>query len=104
MLLSSGAREQLSTQFSRFGAQDHSLFDAFMSAVRHALSTSITSLFVLGVVLMVAGLVVVLFLKEVPLRRTHTVAAPESAEEASSAPAPGVAEPLPASVDRGASP
>jgi hypothetical protein len=75
-----------------------------MSAVRHALSTSITSLFVLGVVLMVAGLVVVLFLKEVPLRRTFTVAQSESTEEASDAAAPGVAEALPASVDRGASP
>jgi EmrB/QacA subfamily drug resistance transporter len=104
VLLSAGARERLGTQFSRFGPQSHSLFDAFMSAVRHALSTSITSLFVLGVVLMVAGLVVVLFLKEVPLRRTFTVTQSESTEEASDAAAPGVAEALPASVDRGASP
>ena len=71
VLLSSGARERLSAQFSRFGAQHESLFNAFMSAVRHALSTSITSLFLLGVVLMAAALVVVLFLKEVPLRRAH---------------------------------
>jgi hypothetical protein len=75
-----------------------------MSAVRHALSTSITSLFVLGVVLMIAGLVVVLFLKEVPLHSTHMLTEPKSAEDASSAAAPGVAEPLLASADEGASP
>jgi hypothetical protein len=44
-----------------------------MNAVRQALSTSISSLFLLGVMLMIAGLVVVVFLKEVPLRRTHTL-------------------------------
>ncbi len=73
VLLSAGARTQLSARLSHAGPQGHALFASFMNAVRQALSTSISSLFLLGVMLMIAGLVVVVFLKEVPLRRTHTL-------------------------------
>jgi EmrB/QacA subfamily drug resistance transporter len=84
VLLSAGARTQLSARLSHAGPQGHALFESFMNAVRQALSTSISGLFLLGVMLMIAGLVVVVFLKEVPLRRTHTLPEPQPPEQAAS--------------------
>ncbi len=66
-----------------------------MNAVRHALSTSITSLFMLGVVPMIAGLLVVLFLKEVPLRHAH-MTLPEAELLASGAEGPAAGGQTPA--------
>ena len=83
VLLSAQARTQLSARLSHAGPQGHALFADFMNAVRDALSTSISSLFLLGVLLMIAGLVVVVFLKEVPLRRTHTLPEPQAPDKAS---------------------
>jgi EmrB/QacA subfamily drug resistance transporter len=84
VLLSAGARTQLSARLSHAGPQGHALFESFMNAVRQALSTSISGLFLLGVMLMIAGLVVVVFLKEVPLRRTHTLPEQQPPEQAAS--------------------
>jgi hypothetical protein len=42
-----------------------------MDTVRHALQHSISTLFLVGTFVVAAGFVVVLFLKEVPLRTTH---------------------------------
>jgi EmrB/QacA subfamily drug resistance transporter len=82
VLLSSGARETIATGFDKYGAQGHQLFLAFMDAVRHSLASAISDLFVLGTVIGILGLVAVLFLKEVPLRRTHAMReAQEVAEE-----------------------
>jgi hypothetical protein len=82
VLLSSGARASIATSFDKYGAQGHQLFLAFMDAVRHSLASAISDLFVLGTVIGILGLVAVLFLKEVPLRRTHAMEeAPEAAEE-----------------------
>ncbi len=73
VLLSSGARGTIATSFDKYGAQGHQLFLAFMDAVRHSLASAISDLFVLGTVIGILGLVAVLFLKEVPLRRTHSL-------------------------------
>jgi EmrB/QacA subfamily drug resistance transporter len=82
VLLSSGARKSIATGFDKYGAQGHQLFLAFMDAVRHSLASAISDLFVLGTVIGILGLVTVLFLKEVPLRRTHAMEeAQEAAEE-----------------------
>ena len=82
VLLSSGARQTIATSFDKYGAQGHQLFLAFMDAVRHSLASAISDLFVLGTVIGILGLVAVLFLKEVPLRRTHAMQeAQEVAEE-----------------------
>jgi hypothetical protein len=70
--------------FSKFGTQGEQLFHAFMNAVRLSLSTAISDLFFLAAIVGVIGLVVVLFLREEPLRRTHAID-PESGEEDSEA-------------------
>jgi hypothetical protein len=43
-----------------------------MEAVRHSLASALSNLFLLAVAVSVVALVAVLFLKEVPLRRTHS--------------------------------
>jgi EmrB/QacA subfamily drug resistance transporter len=73
VLLSPTASQRIHDAFGRFGAQGDQLFHAFMTAVRVSLASAISDLFVLAAVLGVVGLVVVLFLKEVPLRRTHAM-------------------------------
>jgi hypothetical protein len=52
--------------------------------VRLSLATAISDLFFLAAIVGVIGLVVVLFLREEPLRRTHAID-PESGEEDSEA-------------------
>ena len=79
VLLSAGAKTQLLQLFSQFGAESQKLFDAFMEAVRHSLEFAISDVFFLATLISIAGFVVVLFLKEVPLRRTHFAATGEEA-------------------------
>lgn len=71
VLLSAQAKVQLTELFGQFGSQGQSLFDSFMNAVRHSLEFAISDLFVLATIISAVGFVVVLFLKEVPLRRSH---------------------------------
>ena len=72
MLLSdAAARRSTAPLFGQFGPQGKTLFDSFMQAVRQSLSTAVVDLFLLATIVAVVGLVVVLFLNEVPLRRTH---------------------------------
>jgi MFS family permease len=71
-LLSTQAQAQLGKLFGQFGDKGPSLLDAFMSAVRHSLESAIGSLFFLTMFISAVGFVVVLFLKEVPLRRSHS--------------------------------
>ena len=71
MLLSDSARAKIQAAFEQFGPQGKQLFTAFMDAVRLSLSTAISDLFLLATVVGLVGLVVVLFLREDPLRRTH---------------------------------
>jgi MFS family permease len=73
VLLSAPARAQLSASFDKLGPQGKSLFADFMEAVRHSLSGALGNLFLLAAFVSVAALLAVLFLKEVPLRRTHAI-------------------------------
>jgi EmrB/QacA subfamily drug resistance transporter len=79
VLLSAQAKTQLAPLFDQFGSQSQSLFNAFMDAVRHSLGFAISDLFLLATVLSAVGFGVVLFLREVPLRRTHAGAGEEGA-------------------------
>ena len=79
VLLSAQARAALQHAFSQFGAQGEKLFTVFMDAVRQSLASAIDGLFLLAAILGVIGLVVVLFLREDPLRKTHHIDA-ESGE------------------------
>ncbi len=49
--------------------------------MRHSLASAISNLFVLSTVIGILGLVTVLFLKEVPLRRTHAMEEVQEAAE-----------------------
>ena len=79
-LLSTQAQAHLTSLFSQFGDKSQSVYDAFMIAVRHSLQSAIGSLFILTTFILAAGFVVVLFLKEVPLRRSHAEVLGEQAE------------------------
>jgi len=79
VLLSPAASEQIHAMFAKFGAQGDQLFHAFMNAVRQSLDTAISDLFLISAIVGVIGLVVVLFLREEPLRRTHEID-PQSGE------------------------
>ena len=80
VLLSAPARAQLSAAFDKLGPQGNSLFADFMEAVRHSLAAALSNLFLLAVFVSVVALVAVLFLKEVPLRRTHSAEGLDSLE------------------------
>jgi EmrB/QacA subfamily drug resistance transporter len=71
VLLSDQAREALQKSFEQFGAQGEKLFGVLMEAVRQSLSSAIDGLFLLAMIIGLVGLVVVLFLREDRLRRTH---------------------------------
>jgi EmrB/QacA subfamily drug resistance transporter len=79
VLLSPAASEKIHALFGTFGKQGEQLFTAFMNAVRQSLDTAISDLFFLAAVVGVIGLIVVLFLREDPLRKTHHIDA-ESGE------------------------
>ena len=69
-LLSTNSQTELKRLFAGF-ADPVTAFNSFMDTVRHALQHSISTLFLVGTFVVAAGFVVVLFLKEVPLRTTH---------------------------------
>jgi EmrB/QacA subfamily drug resistance transporter len=94
VLLSPAASARIHTMFSKAGAQGDQLFHSFMNAVRLSLATAISDLFLLSAIVGVLAFVVVLFLREVPLRKTHAID-PESGEEDSEA-GPAYAETPPA--------
>ena len=82
VLLSVPAKSHLLQLFGQFGDQAQKLFDAFMGAVRHSLEFAISDVFFLAFLISIAGFVAVLFLKEVPLRRSHSETLEEAAEAA----------------------
>lgn len=71
VLLSASASAQIKQAFAQFGSQGEQLFQSFMHAVRVSLASAIGDLFLLSAIVAAVGLVVVLFLREDPLRRTH---------------------------------
>ncbi|HEX3245464.1 MAG TPA: MDR family MFS transporter [Chloroflexota bacterium] len=70
LLLNPQAAETVRASFDSLGAQGAGLYDALHSAIRLALVVSLHELFLTGAGIAAAGLVVVLFLKEIPLRKT----------------------------------
>jgi EmrB/QacA subfamily drug resistance transporter len=63
---------QLQHSFAVFGAQGLALFHQFIEAIRVSLSSAITNVFFLGFIIMLLGLFSVLFLREIPLRKSNT--------------------------------
>ncbi len=94
VLLSADTKAQLQSAFAAYGPQGRAIFNSIIEAVKMGLAQGIHNVFVLSLGIMIAGLVAVLFLKEIPLRggssrKTETA---EPVEDA----APGMAENVPA--------
>jgi EmrB/QacA subfamily drug resistance transporter len=64
---SDGMREGL----AQFGPQGAQAFEALLGAIRVALATSLHEMFLVGSVIVAVGAVVVLFLKEIPLKKSY---------------------------------
>ena len=71
VLLSDQARAALQKGFAAYGAQGAKMFAVFMDAVRQSLASAIDGLFIVAMAIALVGLVVVLFLREDRLRKTH---------------------------------
>ncbi len=70
-LMSPEAAEQLWSFFEPFGEQGAALFEHVFEAMKLALSSAITQVFFIGFIVVAIAWVVNLFIKEIPLRKTH---------------------------------
>jgi EmrB/QacA subfamily drug resistance transporter len=70
-LLDASAAEQLRSVFEPLGQQGLALYEQVIEALKAALSSSITEVFLIGLVFVVLAWVANMFLKEIPLRKTH---------------------------------
>ncbi len=82
LLLAPDAVTKIQHGFAAFGAQGMALFNQLIEAIKVSLATGITNVFFLGFLIMLLGLFTVLFLREIPLRKSH-------AAQAAEAPTPG---------------
>ncbi len=70
-LLDPEAAEQLRSFFDPFGQQGAALFEHVLEALKLALDSAITQVFFIGLIIIAIAWVVNLFIKEIPLRKTH---------------------------------
>jgi EmrB/QacA subfamily drug resistance transporter len=75
LLLSPDVVAKIQHGFAALGPHGLSLFRQLLEAIQTSLSTAITNVFFLGFIIMVVGFVTVLFLKEIPLRKSNTATA-----------------------------
>ena len=81
VLLAPGATAKLQESFTVFGPQGLEMFRQLMDTIRLSLSSAIGSVFLVGTGVMVLSLISCLFLREIPLRKSHReVARPKRAE------------------------
>ena len=73
LLLAPDVVAKIQHGFAAMGPQGLIVFRQLIEAMQASLSTAITSVFFLGFIIMVLGLIDVLFLREIPLRKSHTV-------------------------------
>lgn len=72
LLLAPDVVAKIQHGFAALGPQGLIIFKQLIEAIQKSLSSAITSVFFLGFILMVVGLIAVLFLREIPLRKSHT--------------------------------
>jgi EmrB/QacA subfamily drug resistance transporter len=72
LLLAPDVVAKIQHSFATLGPQGLVIFRQLIEAIRVSLSTAITNVFFLGFIIMVLGFVTVLFLREIPLRTSHT--------------------------------
>jgi len=71
VLFSLNATDQLKGFFGQFGDQGMTLFNQLIQTLKSALNSGITEVFFLALLLVAAGWVANLFLKEIPLRKHY---------------------------------
>ncbi len=98
-LISAEAQAAIHSQFLKLGAAGPKLYNQFLFAVRDGLALTMQGLFHLALGFLALALVVTLFLKEIPLRRSHGETAYAVADEAASV----VSAPEPATFTSGVS-
>ncbi len=72
-LVNPDAMANLQETFDKLGPQGADLMQQLMHALRGALATSITAVFLVGVVAVALGFVATLFLKELPLQKRYQI-------------------------------
>jgi EmrB/QacA subfamily drug resistance transporter len=72
LLLAPDVLAKIQHSFAALGPQGLVIFRQLIEAIQTSLSTAITSVFFLGFILMVLGFITVLFLREIPLRKSHS--------------------------------
>ncbi|MCX5999281.1 MAG: hypothetical protein NTU41_06725, partial [Chloroflexi bacterium] len=72
-LVDPNATSQLEETFSHLGPQGAQMAEEFLHVLREALAKAIGDVFVIALVAIALAFVATLFLKEVPLRRSHRV-------------------------------
>jgi EmrB/QacA subfamily drug resistance transporter len=70
-LVSPEAQTQLQAQFAQLGPSGAGLYNQLLISLKNALSTGLNEVFLIGFFIVVAALVAHLFIKEIPLRKTH---------------------------------
>jgi EmrB/QacA subfamily drug resistance transporter len=81
VLLNPQVADAIRQQFAALGPQGNQLFDTLFGAIKIGLVGALHDVFLLGAVLSALGLITVLFLKELPLRKSYAPA--PAAEDAS---------------------
>jgi MFS family permease len=84
-LLNPAAADALRQQLATLGPQGALVFDQLFGAIRVGLVTSLHDVFLLGAALSALGLLIVLFLKELPLRKSYGAAPAQAVDGASTA-------------------
>jgi len=79
LLLAPDVVAKIQHDFAAFGTQGMVLFHQLIETIRASLSTAITDVFFLGFIIMLLGLFVTLFLREIPLRKSHSAQAAPAA-------------------------
>jgi len=78
LLLAPDFVAKIQHNFAALGPQGLVIFRQLIEAIQKSLSTAITNVFFLGFIIMVLGFVTVLFLREIPLRKSNTAAVVEA--------------------------
>jgi MFS family permease len=78
LLLAPDVVAKIQHGFATLGPQGLVIFRQLIEAIRVSLSTAITNVFFLGFIIMVLGFVTVLFLREIPLRKSNTASVVET--------------------------
>jgi EmrB/QacA subfamily drug resistance transporter len=86
LLLAPDVVAKIQHSFAALGPQGLTIFRQLIEAIRLSLSTAITNVFFLGFILMVLGFVTVLFLREIPLRKSNSAPVAEASTPTSQSP------------------